>query len=987
MPNHTPLTIEEREAVLFLEVVAFLHDIGKFSDQFLKNHASDWPQNTPKIYNYELRTDIFSLFPKLATLQLSPSHLADLVKDAQDQNKSALYKEWSDITTLLFNKQLYSWEQNAAGTQKETYNLAELTLLASQWASNVDWSDLVGKGMQPAQLVGRLHGAAHYEKKTGSGNSGGGQPYLDRPMYQATAFGWETPVSGTSIPETLSDLLTQLPLSTLNKIGTEDRYKWLAEMQRLMQHGIADTRRAINDVTLWDWGYSVASLVKPAAYTIFQSGWPIDVTTLAYRTLRINLDILGIYERSDKISDLLGIRDTLDKSFTSVQKLIESTMALGNRSYHDQTGAYYLLPDIENIEGLRSQIQEYFPKDAKPLVHIGKPVTISDLDNENRGMDRRQRNAVADLISNPRQQAIQELDYPIDTDNNFFPDEFAWKEGRPENTEICTVCGTRPVGSPSESAEAERIAEQGYDLSDSWATEEKARSRNICRICLVRRGRRSQSWLDSGLKGTIWTDEVADQNGRLALIVGSLGLDDWLNGDLLDTLMADINKTRKMASPARLYRIAETGRDFWQEVTNKTTPDEIGQRPYRLAIYPEDTHLDLGSAYAYELDLGDIALSVVWDRQKRRFVTNENLAYFFKRWSVFNNLSEQDAPNEDDLETEGAIHLISYLEEATTLRVMEPSSFLTTSKEVTEITVAQVDTLGEYTPQISLLAEPGLGMILVPAAKALSLAKAIKTKYETEMGRVLDRLPLHLGIVFFPRRTPLTAVLSAGRRLLQMPSRWEGWQVEKYSNYGLSFSRNGRTFTHTYPEYMGDGETTDEWYPNLLTVDPTTAKNLTAKNAVKHVRMIMPGETVFIRPGLFDFVFLDATGRRFEVSYDTEAGKRPLRPTRPFLLADLDRLETLWQRLLHLEVSQRYQVIYAIETTREAWHGHMPEESLTDPIFVQFVRDSLAGAAWDTNEPWSSFNESQKQQIVQAGIKGELADLAELHMKIMKEPR
>src|SRR5437868_7742591 len=58
----------------------------------------------------------------------------------------------------------------------------------------------------------------------------------------------------------------------------------------------------------------------------------------------------------------------------------------------------------------------------------------------------------------------------------------------------------------------------------------------------------------------------------------------------------------------------------------------------------------------------------------------------------------------------------------------------------------------------------------------------IKEQYEEQMGKVHNLLPITGGIVFAGRRTPLPAILDAGRRMLkQLESNevWgEAWKVE-----------------------------------------------------------------------------------------------------------------------------------------------------------------------------------------------------------------
>jgi hypothetical protein len=276
-------------------------------------------------------------------------------------------------------------------------------------------------------------------------------------------------------------------------------------------------------------------------------------------------------------------------------------------------------------------------------------------------------------------------------------------------------------------------------------------------------------------------------------------------------------------------------------------------------------------------------------------------------------------------------------------------------------------------------------MALVPADSALEVTKAIKNKYSTEMGRVHDRLPLHLGLVFAPRHTPLSAVLEAGRAMLNMPTTWEEWQIATIG-HKATFSRNGRTFEWEYPAQMGDEQTQDIWYPHLLVVDPTVKPDLSLKaGSFRPVDNLT--DTVYIRPSRFDFVFLDTTARCFEIAYQTSEIFRASHHPRPFLLNDLDRLEKLWEELCQLEKSQRHQVIASIEATRESWFGDDGQgESLTDGVFRQFVRDTLAGAAWPNERTWQAICKDKKDKDLEnAGVTGELADLAELHTQILKE--
>jgi hypothetical protein len=286
--------------------------------------------------------------------------------------------------------------------------------------------------------------------------------------------------------------------------------------------------------------------------------------------------------------------------------------------------------------------------------------------------------------------------------------------------------------------------------------------------------------------------------------------------------------------------------------------------------------------------------------------------------------------------------------------------------------------------------------MLVPANKALELVRQVKKEYEQQMGRVRDRLPLNLGLVFCNRRTPIRAAFEAGQAMLNLSEQfnmnggkgWEDWRLVKKDNSGspckLEFD-NGITWD--IPVVVGDCNKKDYWHPRLYQGDrwdqkqPKHASELAVRNSK------IPrdgGVKLWIRPSYFDFEFLDTTGRRFEIYYD-ENGRRP-RQTRPFYLEDLDRFEKLWEILKKLETSQRHQVIHIIEAIREAWHGQDKEnQSLDDPVFQQFVADTLANATWPKDQSWKRIPEDQQKELIDAGVRGELADLAELHMKILKE--
>ncbi len=486
----------------------------------------------------------------------------------------------------------------------------------------------------------------------------------------------------------------------------------------------------------------------------------------------------------------------------------------------------------------------------------------------------------------------------------------------------------------------------------------------------------------------------------------------------------------KNPSFSRIRRIWETTRQFWQAVKADFKHSLTDSRQ-RLLLYLDPVP-NLAPFHVYELELGATILSVAWypiqdDGSGGYLISTDNLGYVARQLKaekeIFTNPATAAIFVEDYVQAEFVKTSKSPRLSSSDALVGERNKNLLKDRRIVKTDHQDV----AYSTAIPILAEPRTFMVLVPADKSLEGVKAIQTKYEQEMGKVRNRLPLHLGVVYFQRRTPLRSALDAGRQMLsyKSPDNQQLWQVQSKTQEQLSDEKKelakgtkqfdetitltltqgdtpkeslpDRTITWHVPTKMGDGNTPDNWYPYVFL--ETNGDDNQVNGRQRAIKSQRPGETIpcwlvhaadlkegdqiYFTPSTFDFEFLDSTARRFEIYYD-ENGRRS-RHTRPFYLEDLDRFEKLWGILKTLETSQRHQVIHTIEAIRETWHGQNEQEFLMDPVFQQFVADTLANAAWPKNKKWRDFSEGERQQLIQAGVRGELADLADLYMEILKE--
>lgn len=824
---------------------------------------------------------------------------------------------------------------------------------------------------QLLQYLSRCHNTAHFDKQ----DPIGGTP--NYPIVQISSpFGYEV-----DIPINLTNKLWNLPWDKLAHYSDPQRQELQKAVTKLFTQTVADSRQPINEVDLWSWGVLVGALYKSALAGALLTGTTPVTRDLRWRLLGVRVNGLDYLLNAARIPDLLARQELLTDGLNKVCELLELSYPLGSEIYRDENGSVYVVPDLPDLldrtdagsTSLHTLIRQTFAQGTikgRLDLQLGEEM-VPHIELEQTpwwGQDPDWPNSAND-----------ELPKISDFLNRTFISSANPHAIRPywdgKVADICTVCGLRPQGPGA-----------------------KAKDRNVCDICEQRRADRSQKWATSQPDQTIWNDEVADVNGRIALITGQFDLHHWLDGRLLETLFVIAPNTNgtpatsKNPSFSRLRRIWETARTFWNEVQMEILHDLSDDRR-RLKIYLNRPP-QLSPFNAYDLAVGAFELSVVWvpdnNNSEGYLISIDNLNYLARQLGANTGVYQDSAAAaifvEDYLRTQ-------FLEQSRQPILYNADAPAGRGKKnlINGISVRQIEyQTNQYATAIPILAEPRSFMMLVPADKSLAILQRIKEKYEQEMGKVRNRLPLNLGAVFFGRRTPLFAALDAARQMLKVPAtselNSESWIVDRVDGNGQVKFKNGLTW-HV-PTVMGDGQTEDLWYPYFeLAGPPATHHTRHFQQGEKtwvHVKNLQPDDVVRVTPSTFDFEFLDTTARRFEVHYDKN-GRRPARPTRPFYLEDLQRFETLWdENIRQLTRTQLKQILQTIETTRQRWFERDEQgKSADDTTFRKFVADTLATAAWPKSHPWKS--NPQKEELITAATRGILTDWAELHLEILKE--
>ena len=782
----------------------------------------------------------------------------------------------------------------------------------------------------------------------------------------ATAFGYDREKLDVWALHDRRFELIDVALKTC-KHPIHQRGCFIAQARKILRLGLGDTQWPINEIDLWDYASSIAALFKSGvARAVLDEAIP-TVDAMRWRFLSVRFDGLDYLSQAHHVTDLLGRRDSLDVALDAVRTLLEETYPLGNEVYRDENGAVFVVPGWEDARStlaltddagrtLETLIAQAFREATR--AKSDEKTSLPPFDGElepriEEGASVRGKELQLGAYLEGREQ-------PLTAD----PARMAawWQDEQAQDQEICTVCSLRPVG----------YRPQGVSFP-GWVKTKNARDRYICCVCLHRRGRRAEQWLTQEEDTTIWADEVVDENGRFALLVGQFDLEHWLNGTLIPSM-------QKPASFARVQRVWGTTRTFWEEVEQRRLPKSLEKRT-RMRIKPRNAKAlisSLGNYHTYELDVNGRHLGVIWVPVKNKdgrtvdghFLTTEYLTDLIQRLSI-------SREKEDTSFT--ALQRWMKSHQGAAWAVYEPSGYAEPQAEK-EANVQFESATGiddAYVPHIPFLTEPTVFMALVPADKAMDVAAAIREKYEREMSKVQDRLPLHLGVVIAPRRTPLRAVLDAGRALLERPTRWEAWNVAaKPQHHGappadphlkadahfaqwweVSLKQeavDGRELTLRIADRMGDGETEDVWHAHFCTTDPGRVdKALDPQEDVTPVSDLAAGAKVYLYPATFDFEYLDTTARRFTLAYNQDNGRRLGRASRPYLLHHVANLAG------DLAAARRSPEIHAdlmwihglIEEKWHRWRADWQESRAAldadyTAAFGSFVKDTLRTAEW-----------------------------------------
>jgi len=718
-------------------------------------------------------------------------------------------------------------------------------------------------------------------------------------------------------------------------VGPDDG--WL---RKAFTSTLAETRLPNNDVTLFDQSYVAAALFKSAAAGAILEGnsFPWKNSSLKQQTcwqlLTVGIGADHYETRTVKIGDWTGARLALNEFFKKVCKLIEVDLAVGSLLYADGEVCVFSFPGERlNHNGGNLQIKEWekwlseqidcYARKAKletpPHCRISKEPSRSLV-----GMTAEIRN-VRKTMAVPLHRNWELPPPEMDSNGHVCPVCLVGRSGNGNSKQTpCKTCRDRRTGRLDKWLSGE------LEMDTIWISEVADAND---RVSLVTMSLDIEPWLDGTRLDALRAQSVVEWAAQNATpkkpLPGNHGsLVDFVNtalgrGNLASKARSLIQKKiapglkdengqnvpwkkfyglmvedranapewdelndygrarwlthqlfRKLASPGRIYRFQSQAKDFFKallaEFREIAAADQNRWRT-RRSVLESTAPGSWTDRKPYKGRFSDTPLDLLYIKDLNGFITISNMSRILEKAHDKETLKGKTIQLKDDEN-----------------RQVDPL----TIKAVKEVK----STLGVYHPVIQLELSPVRFRVLLPLEAASACVDWAVEAWNDEFGRVWDRLPLRVGIVAFPRKTPFQAVIEAVRAVeddlagIRKPEtmtknhgkmtrknesdldRTETWRVTgqdcREGIAALNFvTSDEHSVLQTLPIRLPDGRE-DVFYPYLAVEDKEPRFSLDFQHpdgqTYRHPKDLRIGDGVLVYPSLIATVFMDSTTRRFE---------------------------------------------------------------------------------------------------------------------------
>lgn len=382
--------------------------------------------------------------------------------------------------------------------------------------------------------------------------------------YRATVFGYETILNVDcfdSLRERLYYKLNELIPCYFKDFGSSTRVEIFNEVEKIFSEAITDTCRPANDIPLWQHAYVTAALCKVffLHFLIYGENLPSlsicrekNFFDAKFALYGFGWDGLSFISKGHKIGDIIARKQIVHNLKESIKEIVEHKYPIGINIYDDDNGISFIIPAI--LDSDSKEYGELLEEIERETIDSANHITGGEiLPVSARVKSTHFVMEIVSILENLRKESP--FCFGINRDKPSWMD--LWKK---EGKEICSVCQKRPL----------------------------ARNKEVCEVC---EKRRSLAQAYRGKRESVFSDEIADENGRLCLIVASFNLIPWLSGDMLWTLFVKEPQSLKNA----LLHLGKI-KDFYEadEKRKKRIEKKLGSIENFKYIYENiKNHIDM----------------------------------------------------------------------------------------------------------------------------------------------------------------------------------------------------------------------------------------------------------------------------------------------------------------------------------------------------------------------------------------------------------
>ncbi len=374
---------------------------------------------------------------------------------------------------------------------------------------------------------------------------------------------------------------------------------------------LSDDRFPINDVSLWDQAYMVSSMFKALLSNYVLKGDFTQVPNtqeIKWRILGIQYDKLGLAEKGFKLASIKWYREISEEIDNKIKNLLEVDYPIGNEIYRDETGIYFIVGEnIGKDNGEFAELDEDLKEIENKIFKIFRRVLCGEaypnivLTKASRGLM-----TLGYLLDNAKENFSKNKTIRVKNLNLIDP-----KKGKAIG--ICPLCKVRYIHEKDK---------------------ERNNSPTICETCDKRiHHKQVEKWILDLWSETIWTTEIKDKNDRIALISLKFELQDWLNGNILNTLVLqrDIDFNEDLLKIKQIFIDIKNNKD-------KKVEDTILKKYTEKALYNRQIKNDkIIESFLLERSIGH-----EWEDFIKETLSNKSSVDFGNRKIEWNQLTDED---------------------------------------------------------------------------------------------------------------------------------------------------------------------------------------------------------------------------------------------------------------------------------------------------------------------------------------------------------